>query len=141
MLLRGYYESYCYEATTGYYEAASYHLSYLILSYLSCMPGGHAWSADGIEWSKISGSNCEFAQNGRFSLSRPHKAANGSVVNATYCTERPKLPAACGRSHADGPLRHRVRDCWPDHPRLYDLSIYLSIYPSIYIYLYDRRDS
>ena len=23
-LLRGYYESYCYEATTGYYEAASY---------------------------------------------------------------------------------------------------------------------
>ena len=74
------------------------------------MPGGHAWSADGIEWSKISGSNCEFAQNGRFSLSRPHKAANGSVVNATYCTERPKLPAACGRSLADGPLQHRVRD-------------------------------
>jgi len=55
------------------------------------MPGGHAWSADGIAWSNISGSNGEFAQNGCFNLSRPYKAANGSVVNATYYTERPKL--------------------------------------------------
>ena len=62
------------------------------------MPGGHAWSADGIAWSNISGSNGEFAQNGCFNLSRPYKAANGSVVNATYYTERPKLLFAADRT-------------------------------------------
>ena len=53
------------------------------------MPGGHAWSADGIAWSNISGSNGELAQHGWFNLSRPNKAVHGPVVNATYCTERP----------------------------------------------------
>ena len=62
------------------------------------MPGGHAWSADGIAWSNISGSNGEFAQNGCFNRSRPYKAANGSVVNATYYTERPKLLFAADRT-------------------------------------------
>ena len=77
------------------------------------MPGGHAWSADGIAWSNISGSNGEFAQNGCFNLSRPYKAAHGSIVNATLCTysaHGASKTAFCGRPHDDGPLRHRVRD-------------------------------
>ena len=55
------------------------------------MPGGHAWSADGIKWSNISGCNGEYALDGCFNLSRPFKAANGSILSVDYYTERPKL--------------------------------------------------
>ena len=55
------------------------------------MPGGHAWSADGITWSNMSGCNGEDALDGAFNLSRPFKAANGSIHNVSYYTERPKL--------------------------------------------------
>lgn len=55
------------------------------------MPGGHAWSADGITWSNMSGCNGEYSLDGAFNLSRPFKAANGSIQNVSYYTERPKL--------------------------------------------------
>jgi len=55
------------------------------------MPGGHAWSADGIRWSNMSGCNGKYALEGAFNLSRPFKAANGSTQNVSYYTERPKL--------------------------------------------------
>ena len=64
------------------------------------MPGGHAWSADGIAWSNISGSNGELAQHGCFNLSRPNKAVHCPVVNATHCTNRPKLLFATDRTTA-----------------------------------------
>ncbi len=47
------------------------------------MPGAHAWSADGISWSNISGANGKYALDGCFNLTRPYKAANGSVVNVS----------------------------------------------------------
>ena len=55
------------------------------------MPGGHAWSADGITWSNMSGCNGEFALEGCFNLTRPYTTAHGSVANVSYYTERPKL--------------------------------------------------
>jgi len=47
------------------------------------MPGAHAWSADGISWSNISGANGKYALDGCFNLTRPYTAANGSIVNVS----------------------------------------------------------
>ena len=55
------------------------------------MPGGHAWSADGITWSNMGLCNGEFAREGCFNLTRPYTAANGSVASVSYYSERPKL--------------------------------------------------
>lgn len=55
------------------------------------MPGGHAWSPDGITWSNMSGCNGAYALEGCFNLTRPYRAANGSLRNVSYYTERPKL--------------------------------------------------
>jgi len=62
------------------------------------MPGGHAWSADGITWSNMSGCNGAYALDGCFNLTRPYKAANGSLLNISYYTERPKLLLAADRT-------------------------------------------
>jgi hypothetical protein len=70
------------------------HADYCLVAvcYFFCfISGGHAWSTDGITWSNISGSNGEYALDGCFNLSRPFKAANGSILNVDYYTERPKL--------------------------------------------------
>ena len=45
-----------------------------------------------------SGANGEYARDGCFNLSRPYRAANGSIVNASYYTERPKLLLAADRT-------------------------------------------
>ena len=54
------------------------------------MPGGHAYSVDGLTWSNIS-----MADGGRnegaFNLSRPYLAANGTLEHISLYTERPKL--------------------------------------------------
>ena len=57
------------------------------------MPGGHAWSADGISWSNISGANglAPTRMDGCFNLSRPYRLSNGSIVHIDYYTARPKL--------------------------------------------------
>lgn len=65
------------------------------------MPGGHAWSRDGITWSDMAGCNGQYALSGCFNLSRPYKTANGSITNVSYYTERPKLLVA-----ADGTPTH-----------------------------------
>ena len=48
-----------------------------------------------------SGANGEYGLDGCFNLSRPYKAANGSIVNVSYYTARPKLLLA-----ADGTPTH-----------------------------------
>jgi hypothetical protein len=48
------------------------------------MPGAHAWSADGISWSNISGANGEYALNGCFNLTRPYHDAAGKLQNVRY---------------------------------------------------------
>lgn len=56
------------------------------------MPGAHAWSADGITWSNVSGANgAHHVAGGCFNDSRPVKWANGTRGNISYYTERPKL--------------------------------------------------
>ena len=55
------------------------------------MPGGHAWSADGITWSNMSGCNGAYALDGCFNLTRTYNTVDGSVANVSYYTERPKL--------------------------------------------------
>ena len=55
------------------------------------MPGGHAWSTDGITWSNISGANGEHALQGCFNDSRPYMTRSGELRNVSYYTERPKL--------------------------------------------------
>ena len=54
------------------------------------MPGAHAYSRDGITWSSI---NMAYSgpSEGAFNLSRPYTAANGTLQNVSYYTERPKL--------------------------------------------------
>eukprot|EP01048_Picozoa_sp_COSAG05_P010369 COSAG05_NODE_908_length_6643_cov_2.923441_2_plen_91_part_00 len=59
-----------------------------------CAPSA-AWSKDGFSWSNISGANglAPYRLDGPFNLSRPYKAPNGSIVNASYYTPRPKVRA------------------------------------------------
>ena len=54
------------------------------------MPGAHAYSADGLAWSNISMQNSG-PMVGCFNLTRPYTAGNGTTVNASYYTPRPKL--------------------------------------------------
>jgi hypothetical protein len=60
-----------------------------------------AWSRDGFQWSNISGANGVLPERmvGPFNLTRPYKAANGTVVNASYYTPRPKVRRALPSSH------------------------------------------
>ena len=55
------------------------------------MPGGHAFSTDGITWSDMAGCNGAYALEGCFNLTRQYVASNGSLANVSYYTERPKL--------------------------------------------------
>ena len=55
------------------------------------MPGGHAFSTDGITWSDMAGCNGAYALEGCFNLTRQYVASNGSLANVSYYTKRPKL--------------------------------------------------
>ena len=99
------------------------------------MPGGHAWSADGLSWSNMSGCNGAFALEGCFNLSRPYTAANGSLLNVS-CAGPPShsippapfpsraLPPTCtlgggdrceGASHGRANPSHDGACCWHHH--------------------------